>query len=151
MATARQDSDRQQNCRIGRAAMLGRLSIGLALLAPAALLNACSSPGRRPESSVPAILIGHWDGGSAGESDYQLNVAANGAYVLFNHNQPSLRDEGYLEVVGKTLTTYSDEPGNAVSEYLGVEACTWQVTEWTEYGITMQTLWLCGDAFSYLR
>jgi hypothetical protein len=111
-------------------------------------MTGCDGPEYPPP---PASLVGDWDGGSAGESDFQLSIEASGDYVLFSQIDPTLRDEGQLEVTNDSFTMHSRDADKDVFDYLGVEGCSWAITEWTDYGVTMQTLWLCGDAFSYLR
>ena len=119
----------------------------LAILLPLWVTGACVDESH----SVPPVLVGSWDGGSAGESEFALTIEGDGSYALAWQEDPRVRDEGYLEVTDGSLTMASDDPGNPVHEHLGVTGCPWEVTERTDYGITMQTLWLCGQDFSYLR
>ena len=124
-----------------------RTASTLAVLLPLWLTGACVDESH----PVPQVLVGSWDGGSAGEQDFGLTIETDGSYSLVWQEDPSVRDEGHLEVTDGSLTMESDDPGNPVHEHLGVAGCSWEVTEWTDYGITMQTLWLCGQDFSYLR
>lgn len=120
----------------------------LAITVATPTLVSCAGPSY---PRVPPELVGGWDGGSAGESDFQLSISADGTYALFHQSDMALRDEGHLEVTRDVLTMHSADPDNDVHAYLGVQECSWAITKWTDYGITMQTLWLCGDDFSYLR
>lgn len=110
-----------------------------------------TGPETATHGPAPAQLVGSWSGGYGGDSEWRLDIAADGTYALVYPDDPRLADYGYLEVTHGGFSMRSSTPQTRVARAMAATGCDWEVEEMELYGYVMQTLFLCNRAMSYVR
>lgn len=114
-----------------------------------AVVNARMDDSVRQPPDVPAPpqqLVGQWNGGPGGSSDWYLTIREDGRYALVNE-WLGWTDSGYVDTSGHGFRVYNGMSDSSVVDAAGISECDWSI----ERLAGMTFLYFCGQESSWTR
>lgn len=132
-----------------RAPRLKAVAAVVGVLLAAAVVNARADDSSRQPPDVPAPpqqLVGRWNGGPGGSSDWYLTIGQDGRYALVNQ-WLGWTDSGFVDTSGHGFRVYNATGDAGVLDAAGIRGCDWRIQRLS--GMTF--LDFCGQQSSWTR